>query len=182
MSGRDKEREIMDILVLNGSPRPNGNTAALVCAFAGGAREAGHAVEVIDVAALDIAGCKGCEFCHTRGDGACVQRDDMGQVYARWNEADMLVLASPVYYGSFSGQLHCAIHRTYALGVPERARKMALILSSGAADVYAASERIYHGFIQGYFGAEDCGVFTAAGAENRSSAKLEELRAFGRSL
>ena len=152
----------MDILVLNGSPRPNGNTAALVCAFAGGAREAGHAVEVIDVAALDIAGCKGCEFCHTRGD--------------------MLVLASPVYYGSFSGQLHCAIHRTYALGVPERARKMALILSSGAADVYAASERIYHGFIQGYFGAEDCGVFTAAGAENRSSAKLEELRAFGRSL
>ncbi|WP_269456904.1 flavodoxin family protein [Gordonibacter urolithinfaciens] len=46
----------MDILVLNGSPRPNGNTAALVCAFAGGAREAGHAVEVIDVAALDIAG------------------------------------------------------------------------------------------------------------------------------
>ena len=41
---------------------------------------------------------------------------------------------------------------------------------------------MYHGFIQGYFGAEDCGVFTAAGAENRSSAKLEELRAFGRSL
>ncbi|WP_269456922.1 NAD(P)H-dependent oxidoreductase [Gordonibacter urolithinfaciens] len=103
-------------------------------------------------------------------------------MYARWNEADMLVLASPVYYGSFSGQLHCAIHRTYALGVPERARTSAAPELSMSAILYAASERIYHGFIQGYFGAEDCGVFTAAGAENRSSAKLEELRAFGRSL
>ena len=172
----------MDILVLNGSPRPRGNTAALVDAFAEGAREAGHAVEVLDVARMDIAGCRGCEFCHTKGDGACAIHDDMERIYARWNEVDLLVLASPVYYGSFSAQLHAAIHRTYALDKPKRVSKMALILSSGAREVYVACERIYHGFIQGYFGAEDCGVFTAAGAENRSSAKLEELRAFGRSL
>ena len=172
----------MDILVLNGSPRPNGNTAALVCAFAGGAREAGHAVEVIDVAALDIAGCKGCEFCHTKGDGACAIHDDMERIYARWNEVDLLVLASPVYYGSFSAQLHAAIHRTYALDKPKRVSKMALILSSGAREVYVACERIYHGFIQGYFGVEDLGVLTAAGDENKSPEKIEELRAFGRSL
>ncbi len=69
----------MDILVLNGSPRPRGNTAALVDAFAEGAREAGHAVEVLDVARMDIAGCRGCEFCHTKGDGACAIHDDSGQ-------------------------------------------------------------------------------------------------------
>ena len=118
----------MDILVLNGSPRPRGNTAALVDAFAEGAREAGHAVEVLDVARMDIAGCRGCEFCHTKGDGACAIHDDMERIYARWNEVDLLVLASPVYYGSFSAQLHAAIHRTYALDKPKRVSKMALIL------------------------------------------------------
>lgn len=167
----------MDILVLNGSPRAHGNTAALVDAFVEGAREAG-----LDVARMDIAGCRGCECCHERGNGSCAVRDDMERVYARWNKVDLLVLASPVYYGSFSAQLHAAIHRTYALGKPQRVGKMALILSSGAREVHAASERIYHGFIQGYFGAEDLGVFTAAGDENKSPAKLEELRAFGRSL
>lgn len=172
----------MDILVLNGSPRPRGNTAALVDAFVEGAHEAKHDVEVLDVARMDIAGCRGCEHCHTTGEGACAIRDDMECVYARWNEAEMLVLASPVYYGSFSAQLHAAIHRTYALDKPRNVRAMALILSSGAREVYAASERIYHGFIQGYFGVEDLGTFTAAGAENKSTAKLEELRAFGRSL
>ena len=172
----------MDILVLNGSPRPRGNTAALVDAFAEGAREAGHAVEVLDVARMDIAGCRGCEFCHTKGDGACAIHDDMERIYARWNEVDLLVLASPVYYGSFSAQLHAAIHRTYALDKPKRVSKMALILSSGAREVYAACERIYHGFIQGYFGVEDLGVLTAAGDENKSPEKIEELRAFGHSL
>ena len=118
----------MDILVLNGSPRPRGNTAALVDAFAEGAREAGHAVEVLDVARMDIAGCRGCEFCHTKGDGACAIHDDMERIYARWNDVDLLVLASPVYSGSFSAQLHAALHRPSALAHPKRASTTALIL------------------------------------------------------
>lgn len=171
----------MDILVLNGSPRPHGNTAALVDAFAEGAREAGHAVEVLDAARMDIAGCRGCDFCRTKGNGACAIRDDMERVYARWNEADVLVLATPVYYGSFSAQLHAAIHRTYALDKPKNVRAMALILSSGSPGMFAICERNYH-FIRTYFDAEDLGVFTAAGEENKSLVKLDELRAFGRSL
>ena len=71
-------------------------------------------------------------------------------------------------------QLHAAIHRTYALDKPKRVSKMALILSSGAREVYVACERIYHGFIQGYFGVEDLGVLPAAGDENKSPEKIEE--------
>jgi len=172
----------MNILVLNGSARKQGNTAAMVDAFEQGARESGHEVTRFNVAEMNIGGCLGCEYCHTKGNGECVQNDDMPHIYALWNTVDMIVLASPIYYGSFTGQLHSAIHRTYALGIPQKANKMAMILSSGACEVYEASRQIYHGFIQGYFRVEDCGIFTAAGSQNKSPEKLAELKAFGRSL
>lgn len=172
----------MEILILNGSPRADGGTKAMVDAFATAAEEAGHDVAVFDVANLSIAGCRACEWCHTQGDGRCVIRDDMDPIYEAWDEADMIVLASPVYYGSFSGQLHCALHRTYAPGIPERATKTALFLCSGSPGVYEASERIYHGFVQGYFGTEDCGIFAATTAEAKSEAMAERLRELARSL
>ena len=71
----------MNILVLNGSPRPNGNTKAMVEAFAEGARENGNTVNIVDVCKLHIAGCLACEYCHTQEKGVCVQKDDMQQVY-----------------------------------------------------------------------------------------------------
>ncbi len=52
----------MKILILNGSPKPNGNTAAMVAAFAEGARESGHDVQIVDVCQKKIAGCLACEY------------------------------------------------------------------------------------------------------------------------
>ena len=172
----------MKIVVLNGSARKNGNTAAMVRAFQEGAEEAGHEVLVFPVANMDIHGCRGCEYCHTRGDGACIQQDDMQAIYQHWHDMDMLVLASPVYYGSHSGQLSCALHRTYALDIPRKCTKTAMILSSGAPDVYDASLSIYRGFVQGYFRTQDMGVFTAVGAQAKEPEMQERLHAFGRSL
>ena len=172
----------MRILVLNGSARPDGGTAAMAAAFARGARGAGHEVDVLDVARMDIHGCTGCEFCHTRGDGTCAQHDGMDEVYPLWDAADMIVVASPIYYGSFSGQMHCLIHRTYAGGIPRRCKRMALLLCSGAHGVYDNAEGIYHGYLQGYFGAEDCGIFEATTSEARSQAMAERLESFGASL
>ncbi len=151
-------------------------------ALARGAREAGHAVDVLDVARMDIHGCLGCEFCHTRGKGRCVQRDDMDEVYPLWDAADVIVLASPIYYGSFSGQLHCLIHRTYAGDKPKDCKAMALLLCSGSKGVYEASKRIYHGFIQGYYGVRDLGVFEATTSEARSGAVAKQLAELGRTL
>ena len=71
----------MNILVLNGSPRANGNTAAMINAFAEGAQQSGHQVEVVNVCRKKIAGCLACEYCHTKGDGRCIQQDDMQEVY-----------------------------------------------------------------------------------------------------
>lgn len=87
----------MEILVLNGSPRPGGNTAGLVEAFSRGARDAGHTVTVVPVCQKKIAGCLACEYCHTKGERSCIQQDDMQQIYPLLDRAEMLVLASPRY-------------------------------------------------------------------------------------
>ncbi len=82
----------MKILVFNGSPRPHGNTAAMVEAFAKGARENGHQVDVVNVCQKKIAGCMACEYCHKEDSGherQCVQKDDMQEVYPLLDEAEM---------------------------------------------------------------------------------------------
>lgn len=172
----------MKILVLNGSPRPNGNTAAMVAAFAEGARESGHDVQIVDVCQKRIAGYLACEYCHTKGNGTCVQQDDMQEVYPLLEEAEMIVLASPIYYHSFTGQLQCAINRIYALDKPKNLKKAALIMSSGSNHVYCGAIYEYQNSFLNYLRLEDMGIFSAFGKENQSEEKLEELRAFGRGL
>ena len=172
----------MNILVLNGSPRADGNTTAMVEAFVAGARENGHNISVVPVCRKKIAGCLACEYCHTKGKGKCIQQDDMQEVYPVLEEADMIVLASPVYYHSFTGQLQCAINRIYALDKPKHLKKAALILSSGSDGVYGGTIYEYQNSFLDYLKLEDMGIFTAYGKQNKSEEKLEELRAFGHGL
>ncbi len=175
----------MKILVLNGSPRPNGNTKGMIEAFREGAVLAGHQVDVMDVCRMTINGCLACEYCHTKGRGECVQKDDMQKIYALLKEAEMLVLASPIYYHGVSGQLKCVLDRFYSAAYPSRPpklKKVAMILSSGDANMYDGAMFSYQGDFLGYLGLEDMGVYTAHGAENGSMKKLAELRAFGESL
>ena len=172
----------MNILVLNGSPRPNGNTAAMVNAFVEGAGENGHQITVVDVCRKKIAGCLACEYCHTKGEGRCIQQDDMQEIYPVLKEAEMIVLASPIYYHSFTGQLQCAINRIYALDKPEKLKKAALILSSGSDHVYCGAIYEYQNSFLNYLKLEDMGIFSAYGKQNKSEEKLNMLREFGRKL
>ena len=175
----------MHILVLNGSPRPDGNTAAMVRTFAKGAEEAGNAVTVVNVCQKKIAGCLACEYCHQRGSGherQCLQQDDMQDVYPVLDSADMIVLASPVYYHSFSGQLQCAINRIYALDKPKALKKAALLLSSGSDHVYSGAIYEYQNSFLNYLHLEDMGIYTAYGRQNKSPEKLDELYQFGKTL
>ena len=63
-----------------------------------------------------IAGCMACEYCHTKGNGECIQKDDMQEVYEALKTTDLLVFASPVYYWSWSGQLQSVVSRFYPMG------------------------------------------------------------------
>ena len=172
----------MNILVLNGSPRPNGNTAAMVNAFVEGASENGHSITVVPVCQKKIAGCLACEYCHTKGEGKCVQKDDMQEIYPVLEEAEMIVLASPIYYHSLTGQLQCAINRIYALDKPKNLKKAALILSSGDEKVYDGAIYEYQNSFLNYLKLENMGIFTAFDKQNKSEEKLDEVRNFGRSI
>lgn len=172
----------MNILVLNGSPRPNGNTAAMVEAFMEDVDKSKHNIKVIPVCSKKISGCLACEYCHTKGDGMCIQQDDMQEIYPLLLEAEMIVLASPVYYHGFTGQLQCAINRIYALDKPKNLKKAALILSSGSDKVYDGAIYEYQNSFLDYLELEDMGIFTAFDKQNKSEAKLNELRDFGKTL
>ena len=108
----------MKILILIGSPRPKGNTKRMIGAFCEGLEKAGHEWDVTDVCRLNIHGCLACEYCHGKGNGQCVQKDDMQNVYHLLQKADMLVIASPIYYHGLTGQLKCCIDRFYAMLYP----------------------------------------------------------------
>ena len=170
----------MKITVLNGSPRKQ-NTAAMAEAFAEGARAAGHEVEVLQVGKMKINGCLACEYCHGKGAGQCVQKDDMEKVMPAYKDCDMIVFASPIYYFDMTAQLSAAIQRVYAIGKPTKATKAALLLSSASPNPFEGAIATYKSMI-GYMGLEDAGVITAAGDENGSEAKLSEIRDFARAL
>lgn len=175
----------MNILVLNGSPRPKGGTMQMINAFREGAISSSHQVDVVEVCKKQISGCLACEYCHSKGNGSCVQKDDMEEVYSLLKNADMLVIASPIYYHGISGQLKCAIDRFYSAAYPQKPQrliKVAMILSSGDANMYEGALFSFKGDFLDYLGLENMGVFTAHGAENGSAQKLKELRIFGASL
>lgn len=170
----------MKIAVLNGSPRKV-NTAAMIQAFREGAEAAGHQVEEYHVGKMKIAGCLGCEYCHTKGEGTCVQKDDFEKLLPAYKDADMIVFASPVYYFAMTAQMEAAIQRVYCIGKPQKAKKAALLISSGSPGTHNGSVAQFKDYMA-YAGIEVAGIITAAGEENKSEGKLNEIREFAKGL
>ena len=102
------------IMILNGSPRKNGKTASLVKAFIDGAESAGNEVKEFYIDGMNIASCKACEAC-SRNGGYCSQKDDMEKINEAYIWADVIVFASPMYWGTISGQLKTTVDRLYAI-------------------------------------------------------------------
>lgn len=101
------------VVLLSGSPRPNGNSSMLCDEFIRGAAEAGNKAEKILLSRKKVVGCMGCNACYRNG-GICVQKDDMEEIKNKLLEADVIVLASPVYFYSMTAQLKAVIDRTYS--------------------------------------------------------------------
>lgn len=90
----------MNTLILNGSPRKNGDTVALIQALT---RTLPGQVECLDTYTYDAAPCIDCRYCWQHP--GCAVQDGMQQAYERIIQADAIVLASPVFYGTLSGSL-----------------------------------------------------------------------------
>ena len=104
------------VVILLGSPRRAGNSAALAERIAEGARGAGAEVASFYLHGMKIAPCCACESCHQPGSKGCVVQDDMQAVYPKLTEADAVVFAGPIYFFTVSAQLKLAMDRCYGLG------------------------------------------------------------------
>ena len=118
--------KVMNILILQASPRAKGNTAWMADEYKKAAEAAGHQVTLVNVSKKKIAGCLACEYCHNKGNGACIQKDDMQELYPLMAEAEVLVLAAPIYYFTLNAQIQAPIQRMYCVNKPAKVKKIAL--------------------------------------------------------
>ena len=108
----------MNIVCLLGSPRPQGNSAIVAKRFCDTAEGLGSEVKTFALNKLKYRGCQACMTCKTRLD-RCVLKDDLSDVLEAVRESDILVIASPTYYGDLSSQLKAFIDRTFSFLVPD---------------------------------------------------------------
>jgi multimeric flavodoxin WrbA len=131
------------VLIVLGSPRRRGNSAALAEKVATGAAGAGAAVESIFLQKLDIKACTACEGCRKKNARGCVIRDDMQALYPKIRAADAIVLAGPVYWFSVSAQTKLFMDRWYALGGNRdyrglRGKRFGIVLAFADADAFSS--------------------------------------------
>lgn len=101
----------MKVLIVNGSPRANGNTARALEEMVGVFKSEGIDVEYLQVGNKEIRGCLGCGVCHKTG--VCVQKDIVNESAKLFEECDGMVIASPVYYASANGTLIAFLDRLF---------------------------------------------------------------------
>lgn len=122
------------VLILEGSPRINGNSSLLCGEFEKGANDAGCETEKIHITRKKIAGCLGCDACKRNG-GVCIQKDDMSEIREKMINADVIVLASPIYFYSMTSQMKSLIDRTYAFFNELSGKTFYFIITCAAPDV-----------------------------------------------
>ena len=175
------------IVILMGSERKGGNTEALAGAFMEGAKEKNE-VEMIRVGDINVYPCTGCECCFTSKENVCAQKDDMTWIYEKLKNADMLVIASPLYFYGISAQLKAVIDRLHNPMRNTFAIRRTALLMAGA----ASKEEIYDAVITQYkltlsfFGLEDAGMVFARKVKKPgdvlNSETLKEAYALGKRI
>ena len=136
------------VLIIEGSPRKNGNSQLLCEAFQKGAQDAGHLVDLVRIQEKKIGFCMACDGCMRNG-GMCVLRDDMADVLKLFQESDVLVLATPVYFYGVSAQIKTFIDRTYPIWQNLGQKDVYYIVSAGLGeDIINRSLGDLDGFVE----------------------------------
>lgn len=181
------------VCILNGSPRPNGNTKELIRRFTKGAEAAGHEVICFDLQKMAIHGCLGCCKGGKDESSPCVQKDDMEKIYPVYRDADIVVLASPMYYWGISGQLKTAFDRLFAVAelTPdyENPKKECVLLMAAEGDTESnfAPVRAFYEGLTSHLGWRNKGSVYAGGNMEAGDilskpSQLEEAEALGRAI
>ena len=160
------------VLILSGSPRKDGNSDILCDQFAKGAKEAGNRVEVVRVADRKIAPCRACYYCCSH-NGECVIKDDMADVLQKMIDADVLVLASPVYFYSIDAQLKAVIDRTVARWLEVKNKEFYYIVTCADTERESAGRTIecFRGYADCVEGAKEMGIIYGTGVYEKGKIK-----------
>ncbi|MDL2274805.1 flavodoxin family protein [Desulfosarcina sp. OttesenSCG-928-G10] len=175
------------ILVISSSPRKNGNSELLCDRFIEGATESGNTAEKISLREKDIHFCKACDACKANA-GTCVQRDDMAAILEKMLAADVLVLATPVYFYAVSGQLKTLMDRCYARYEEMRGKECYFMLTAAVPGRDAVQRAVedFRGFVSCLPDAVEKGVVYGTGAWNkgdiRGTQAMDEAYALGKSV
>lgn len=164
-----------NILILSGSPRKNGNSDILCDEFAKGAKEAGNTVEKVFLRDKKIGYCTACYYCREHS-GVCVQKDDMSEILDKMKNADVIVLASPVYFYSIDAQMKTVIDRTLAVWTKLRDKEFYYIMTCADEDESAMDITLgcFRGFAICLKGSVEKGVIYGTGIYEAGSVKTKK--------
>lgn len=151
-----------NIAVLESSPHKNGASNTLADFFIRGAIEAGHTVQVIDVARLNIRPCQGCY--QGKAGGHCILRDDMRQVEDALTSTDLVVYVTPIYFYGMSAQLKIVVDRLHCFYAKLRGKKSLLLATAWRTDdqVMIYLKSLYMGLVE-YLGYQSLGTIMDRG-------------------
>ena len=175
------------IIVFVGSMRKGGNTDLLARAFADGAKQK-HTVELVSIADNKVNPCIGCNTCLTREGNACFQKDDMQKIYEKLRDADVVAIASPVYFYGISASLKAIIDRLHTpMRNQFKIKRLALLLVGAASlpELFDAIKLQYR-LVLDFFHLEDAGMVLVPGVKEQGEIKetgaLKEAYALGASI
>lgn len=139
-----------NVLIISASPRKHGNSDILADRFAQGAEESGNSVCKVFLADKNVGYCRGCGVCNSTHQ--CIQKDDMAEILDKMIKADVIVLATPVYFYTMDGQMKTFIDRTVPKYTEMRNKDFYFIMTAADTDK-ANLERTMEAF-RGF--TEDC--------------------------
>lgn len=159
------------VLILSGSPRKNGNSDLLCNEFMRGAVDSGNQVEKIRVVEKKIGFCLGCYACND--SGKCAIEDDMAEVLQKIIDADVIVLASPVYFYSIDAQLKAVIDRTIARWLEVKDKEFYYIVTAADEEIISAQTTLacFRGYADCVEGAIEKGVICGMGVYEKGEIK-----------
>jgi len=160
------------VLVLSSSPRRGGNSDLLCDQFVNGSKEAGHHTEKIFLKDKKINYCTGCGTCIDKGK-SCSQKDDMAEVLDKMVEADVIVMATPVYFYTMCAQMKTLIDRTCARYTEIKNKEFYFIVTAADTNNRAMERTLeeFRGFTYCLEDAKEKGVIYGTGAWDKGEIK-----------
>lgn len=154
-----------NVLIISSSPRKGGNSDILCDRFAKGAEESGNKVEKVFLASKKIGYCRGCGVCNTTHK--CVQKDDMAEILDKMVNADVIVLATPIYFYSLDAQMKTLIDRTVPRYTEISDKDFYFIMTAADTDKanFKRTMETFRGFTEDCLdGANEAGIIYGTGA------------------